>query len=182
MFKTADDIVMQTKETQDEFIFSTLSDFASTNYNITVDKKELIMAIQFIRMCNETGTDLRQYYSTATDGTELYRKGYNTGFENGVKETRERLEKSNIRQKGECKIIKEFFETRDHLCFKLQHIGRYDGGWKIQIYNTTLDLDCAEPIYEHIVLDSEIDNSNVDFETLIMTPVINCGKILHPSN
>lgn len=94
MFKTVDNIVMQAKETQDEFIFSTLSDFASTNYNITVDKKELIMAIQFIRMCNETGTDLRQYYSTATDGTELYRKGYNTGFENGIKEARDRLEKA----------------------------------------------------------------------------------------
>lgn len=32
MFKTVDNIVMQVKETQDEFIFSTLSDFASTNY------------------------------------------------------------------------------------------------------------------------------------------------------
>lgn len=81
MFKTVNSIVMQVEETQDEFIFSTLSNFASTNYNITVDKKELIMAIQLIRMCNETGTDLRQYHNTATNGTELYRKGYNTGFE-----------------------------------------------------------------------------------------------------
>ena len=94
MFKTVNNIVIQVKETQDEFIFSTLSDFASTNYNITVDKKELIMAIQFIRMCNETGTDLRQYHSTATDGTELYRKGYNMGFEAGIQEARNRLEKA----------------------------------------------------------------------------------------
>ena len=94
IFKTVDNIVMQVKETQDEFIFSTLSDFASTNYNIMVDKKELIMAIQFIRMCNETGTDLRQYHSAATDGTELYRKGYNTGFEAGIQEVRNRLEKA----------------------------------------------------------------------------------------
>ena len=94
MFKTVDNIVMQVKETQDEFIFSTLSDFTYMNYNITVDKQELIMAIQFIRMCNETGTDLRQYHSTATDGTELYRKGYNTGFEDGIKEARNRLEKA----------------------------------------------------------------------------------------
>lgn len=92
MFKTIDNIVMQVKETQDEFIFSTLIDFASTNYNITVNKKELIMAIQFIRMCNETGTDLRQCHNTATDGTELYRKGYNTGFEDGIQESRNRLE------------------------------------------------------------------------------------------
>ena len=93
IFKNVDNIVMQVKETQDEFIFSTLSNFASTNYNITVDKKELIMAIQFIRMCNETGTDLRQYHNTATNGTELYREGYNTGFEAGIQEARNRLER-----------------------------------------------------------------------------------------
>ena len=94
IFKMVDNIVMQVKETQDEFIFSTLSDFASTNYNITVDKKELIMAIQFIQMCNETGTDLRQYHNTATNGTELYRKGYNIGFEAGIQEAHNRLEKA----------------------------------------------------------------------------------------
>ena len=94
IFKTVGNIIMHAKETQDEFIFSTLGDFASTNYNVTVDKKELIMAIQLIRTCNETGTDLRQYYSTATDGTELYRKGYNTGFEAGIQEVRNRLEKA----------------------------------------------------------------------------------------
>ena len=94
IFKTVDNIIMHAKETQDEFIFSTLSNFAYTNYNITVDKKELIMAIEFIRMCNETGTDLRQYHNTATDGTELYRKGYNTGFEAGIQESHNRLEKA----------------------------------------------------------------------------------------
>ena len=51
---TVDNMVMQVRETRDEFIFSTLSNFASTNYNITVSKQELIMAIEFIRMCNET--------------------------------------------------------------------------------------------------------------------------------
>ena len=92
IFKTVDNIIMHAKETQDEFIFSTLSDFASTNYNVTVDKKELIMAIQLIRTCNETGTDLRQYYNTAMDGEELYRKGYNTGFKDGIREARNALE------------------------------------------------------------------------------------------
>ena len=94
IFKTVDNILMQVKETRDEFIFSTLSEFASTNYNVTVDKKELIMAIQLIRTCNETGTDLRQYYNTAIDGTELYRKGYNTGFKDGIREARNILEKA----------------------------------------------------------------------------------------
>lgn len=70
-------------------------------------------------------------------------------------------------------MIKEFFEKHDHLCFKLQRTGRHSGGWLIRIYNTTLDLGCIDPIYEHIILDSEINNSNVDFETIIMTSVIN---------
>lgn len=73
-------------------------------------------------------------------------------------------------------MIKEFFEEHNHLCFKLQHIDRYGGGWQIRIYNTTLDFCCTEPIYKHIVLDSEINDSNADFETMIMTPVINWWK------
>lgn len=70
-------------------------------------------------------------------------------------------------------MIKNFFEEHDHLSFALQHIGKHGGGWMIRIYNTTFDLGCTEPIYEHIVLDSEINSSGVDFETIIMTPVIN---------
>ena len=73
-------------------------------------------------------------------------------------------------------MIREFFEEHDHLCFKLQHLDVHNGGWQIQIYNTTLDLGCTEPIYKHIVLDSEINNSNADFETMIMTPVIKWWK------
>ena len=93
---TVDNMVMQVKETRDEFIFSTLSNFASTNYNITVSKQKLIMAIEFIRMCNETGTDLRQYHNTASNGTELYRKGYDVGFEAGIQEVRNRLKEEII--------------------------------------------------------------------------------------
>ena len=93
---TVDNMVMQVRETRDEFIFSTLSNFASTNYNITVSKQELIMAIEFIRMCNETGTDLRRYHNTASNGTELYRKGYDMGFEAGVQEMCNRLKEEII--------------------------------------------------------------------------------------
>ena len=93
---TVDNMVMQVRETRDEFIFSTLSNFASTNYNITVDKQELIMAIEFIRMCSETGTDLRQYHNTASNGMELYRKGYDMGFEAGIQEVRNKLKEGII--------------------------------------------------------------------------------------
>ena len=94
IFKTVDSIVMHVKETQDEFIFSTLNQYAMNNFNIVVEKAELVQAIHLIRMCKETGTDLRQCHSTATNGTELYRKGYNTGFEAGIQEVRNRLEKA----------------------------------------------------------------------------------------
>ena len=93
---TVDNMVMQVRETRDEFIFSTLSNFASTNYNIAVSKQELIIAIEFIRMCNETGTDLRQYHNTASNGMELYRKGYDMGFEAGIQEVRNRLKEEII--------------------------------------------------------------------------------------
>ena len=73
-------------------------------------------------------------------------------------------------------MIKEFFEMHDHLCFKLQHIGRHNGKWQVRIYNTTLDFACTDPIYEYTILDSEINNSNVDFETMIMTPSIDWWK------
>ena len=92
MFKAIDNISMQVQETTDKFIFSVLSDFAFKNYNVVIDKKELVMAIQFIRMCNETGTDLRQYHITATDLTELYAKGYNDGIKAGIQKVRNRLE------------------------------------------------------------------------------------------
>ena len=40
MFKTVDNIVMQVQETQDEFIFRTLSDFLQDQTNIVVQKDE----------------------------------------------------------------------------------------------------------------------------------------------
>ena len=91
-FKAVSNISMHVQETTDEFIFSVLSDFASKNYNMVLDKNELVMAIQFIRMCNETGTDLRQYHNTATNLTELYSKGYNDGIKAGIQKVRNRLE------------------------------------------------------------------------------------------
>ena len=102
-FKIVSNISMQIQETTDEFIFSVLSDFASKNYNMVLDKKELVMAIQFIRMCNETGTDLRQYHNTATNLTELYVKGYNDGIKAGIQKVRNRLEEDFklIKEKGE---------------------------------------------------------------------------------
>lgn len=53
-------------ETQDEFIFRTLSDFGVREYQIVVGKEELAKAIQLIRMYREYGRDIDQCWSTAT--------------------------------------------------------------------------------------------------------------------
>lgn len=68
-------------------------------------------------------------------------------------------------------MIKKFFEEHDHLRFALQHLDIFGGVWEIRIYNTTYDFG-IDPIYTHIIRDNELDNLNVDFETAIMTPVI----------
>lgn len=85
-------ITMQFNETEEEFIFQTLSDYATKHYETVVKKEELVKAILLIRACNETGTDLRECYNTATYGTELYRKGYMKGFADGIQEAHNRLE------------------------------------------------------------------------------------------
>ena len=43
---TVDKIVTTVNEAQDAFIFSTLSSYAAEQYNITVEKEELVRAIQ----------------------------------------------------------------------------------------------------------------------------------------
>ena len=43
------EIVMKFEETQEQFIFQTISDFTSNVYQIEIDKQELIDAITLIR-------------------------------------------------------------------------------------------------------------------------------------
>ena len=69
------------------------------------------------------------------------------------------------------KRIKEFLEQHTHLKIAIQHLGIFGGGFKIQVYNTT--WDSFEPVFEHFVIDEDIQRLNVDFETVIMTPIEN---------
>lgn len=73
-------------------------------------------------------------------------------------------------------MIKDFLKEYDHFRLSIQHLDLFDGCWEVRLYNTTLDP--FEPIFKHRITDLEIDNLNVDFETIIMTPVINCIKDL----
>ena len=89
--KTIGEVHTNFVEKEDSFIFQTLSDFASTNYQITVKKEELICAIQLIRMYRETGVDISERWVTATQQSEWCRHAYNRGFEDGIKKEHNRV-------------------------------------------------------------------------------------------
>ena len=91
MFKTVDNIVMQIKETQDEFIFSTLSKYSMDNFNTVVKKEELIQAIHLIRMCNEHGPGIYERWTTATQQTVYLNDAYIRGFQDGVTKEHDRI-------------------------------------------------------------------------------------------
>ena len=84
-------IAHQVQETEDEFIFKTLSDFASDNYNIVVEKQELIQAIKLIRMYREAGFDIGERLATATQQSELYMHAYDKGLKDGIKKEHDRV-------------------------------------------------------------------------------------------
>lgn len=78
-------------ETQDKFIFDTISNFAEMNYQIVVEKDELVKAIQLIRMTREFGLSIHERLATATQNAAQYRLAYDRGYEDGVKEEHDRI-------------------------------------------------------------------------------------------
>lgn len=80
---TTNRVVMKVQETQDAFIFSTLSEFAANNYNIVVEKQELVRAIQLIRMSKEYGPSIDERWSTATAQTAALSSAYRRGLQDG---------------------------------------------------------------------------------------------------
>lgn len=91
MFKTVDNIVMRVKETQDEFIFSTLNKYAMDNFNTVVEKEELVQAIHLIRMCKEHGPGIYERWTTATQQTAYLDDAYRRGFQDGVTKEHDRI-------------------------------------------------------------------------------------------
>ena len=89
---TIDKIVTTVNETQDAFIFSTLSSYAAEHYNITVEKEELVRAIQLIRMSREYGPSIGERWETATQNAAELDSAYKKGLQDGIQEARIRLE------------------------------------------------------------------------------------------
>lgn len=68
-------------------------------------------------------------------------------------------------------MLEEFLKTHSHLSIKFSYHRARGYYWMIQIFNTTFDL--CTPIFEYKMTAEELDNLNVDFETALMTPVVN---------
>jgi hypothetical protein len=70
-------------------------------------------------------------------------------------------------------MIKEFLEKYDHLKIAIQHLGINGGGFKVQVYNTTLDFLCERPIFEHFISDFDVQHSWLNFGALVIVPINN---------
>ena len=75
---------MEVTETQDQFIFETISNYTANNYQIVIEKEEIIKAIQLIRMAREYGPSIDQRWTTATEQTAVLDREYLRGFQEGV--------------------------------------------------------------------------------------------------
>lgn len=91
VFKTVNNMVMQVRETQESFIFSTLSNYAMDNYDVVVEKEELVRAIQLIRMCKKYGPGIDERWTTATQQTAYLDDAYIRGFQDGVAKEHDRI-------------------------------------------------------------------------------------------
>ena len=74
---------MEVTETQEQFIFQTISDYAANNYQITIEKEEIAKAIQLIRMSKEYGPSIDQRWTTATAQTATLSREYMRGYQAG---------------------------------------------------------------------------------------------------
>lgn len=85
-------ISQEVQEKQDEFIFRTLCDFAETNYQVKVDKYELIAAINLIRVKKEYGENISaEWLNTVRDKKIAMDAAYKLGYEKGVADEKERI-------------------------------------------------------------------------------------------
>lgn len=100
IFKTVNNISMQIQETQNEFIFSTLSQYAINNFNIVIEKEELVRAIHLIRMCKKYGPGIDERWTTTTQQTAYLNDAYRRGFQDGVDREHERI--MDILEKEKC--------------------------------------------------------------------------------
>ena len=91
MDETIRTITTQITETEDEFIFQVLSDFASSKYNVAIEKEELVRAIQLIRMSKKYGPSIDERWVTDTQNAAELDRAYTKGFQDGVDKEHARI-------------------------------------------------------------------------------------------
>lgn len=85
-------VTMDFLETQEDFIFSKINEFTRSRWDIVVNKKELSMAIQLVRMYKEHGPGIGEVWSTAVRNEAELRRAYNEGFRDGTRSVYEKIE------------------------------------------------------------------------------------------
>lgn len=83
--------IIKAKETEDQFIFETLNNFAHDHYQITVEKDELSKAIQLVRIMREHNIDIRESYATATHKKAALDDAYRRGLQDGIDKEHNRI-------------------------------------------------------------------------------------------
>lgn len=99
IFNITNAIQTKVAETEDEFIFQTLSDFAYNNYQIIVKKEELTKAIQLIRWSEVYGPSINERWITASQQSEALSDAYRRGLKDGIEKEHARI--LGILEKGE---------------------------------------------------------------------------------
>ena len=79
------------QETQEAFIFNTISPFVQGISSMEVSKEELADAVMLLRICKEHGFDIHERYKTATQHAKELSNEYVRGFNDGVKKERARI-------------------------------------------------------------------------------------------
>lgn len=93
------DLQMICEEKTEEFIFTILNNFASEHYGMSIDKNELVAAIQLIRMYKEQGVNIYEQRAGAYESSKMLKERYEKGYLDGQKdilaEITELLKKEN---------------------------------------------------------------------------------------
>lgn len=92
------EVCMQVQETEDTFIFSRLSDFVKDTMHIEVSKQELIEAISLYRLKKEANekygcSNISDNWNIATAQSAYLHNAYMRGYQDGMNEAYERVEK-----------------------------------------------------------------------------------------
>lgn len=86
-----DKIMMGVQETQEAFIFNTISPFVQGISSMEISKEELADAVMLLRICKEHGFDIHERYNNIKQDAKALNEYYVRGYNDGVKKERARI-------------------------------------------------------------------------------------------